>query len=61
MLSAKLKAEADNIYQDLDYFGCYKNRIDIIVLLYFGLKKIMTNTLSKKPELTLLLCVQPTD
>ena len=60
MLSAKLKAEADNIYQDLDYFGYYKNQI-YIVLLYFVLKKIMTNTLSKKPELTLLLCVQPTD
>ena len=47
MLSAELKAKADNIYRDLDYLGYHKNLSLIIVLLYIVLKKIMTNTLSQ--------------
>ena len=45
MLSAKLKARADDTYQDLDYSGSHKKTDLIIVLLYNVLKYIPTNTL----------------
>ena len=66
MLSAELKAEADNIYRDLDYLGYHKNLSLIIVLLYIVLKKIMTNTLSQGTWIDIVIAnhalhMQPTD
>ena len=47
MLSAELKAKADNIYRDIDYSGNHKKKTNLImVLLYIVLKKIRTNTAS---------------
>ena len=37
VFSAEPKAEADNVYRDLDYSGCQKTNL-IIVLLHIVLK-----------------------
>ena len=56
MLSAEPKARADNTYRDLDLPDIIVQKPNlIIVLLYIVLTKIMTKTLSRGTELTLLL------
>ena len=35
VLSAEPKAEADNIYRDLDYSGCQKKKTNLIIVLFY--------------------------
>ena len=53
MLSAELKAEADNTYRDLDYLGHHKNRIYCFIIHCF--EENNETHRRKEPELILLL------
>ena len=55
MLSAELKAEADNTHRDLDYLGYYKTEFHNYFIIHCFEENDDNHTRRKEPELILLV------